>query len=230
MKGKLVEDRFDVIRRYVEHKEVLDCGCVGGGPGAEDWLHGRLVEVSKRVVGVDIQKEGVERLRKLGYEVVWGDVTTMNLGEKFDVIVAGELIEHLPNQGLFLENMKRHLKRRGVLVLTTPNAWAFPFPYQWTELITWNAWRDKAGSGKWSPFSHVVLHSPDTLSALAEMHGFEIELWGCVVGSPPKRGLRRLIRNRFYSLFPQFSPSLLAILRPRFCGFGLSACCVEGKS
>ena len=35
-----------------------------------------------------------------------GDVTTVNLGKKFDVIVAGELIGHLPNQGLFLENMK----------------------------------------------------------------------------------------------------------------------------
>jgi 2-polyprenyl-3-methyl-5-hydroxy-6-metoxy-1,4-benzoquinol methylase len=57
--------------------------------------------VSKKVVGVDIQKEDVERLRKLGYEVVWGDVTTINLGKKFDVIVAGELIEHLPDRVCF---------------------------------------------------------------------------------------------------------------------------------
>jgi hypothetical protein len=30
MKAKVVEDRFDIIRRYAKNKEVLDCGCVEG--------------------------------------------------------------------------------------------------------------------------------------------------------------------------------------------------------
>jgi len=202
MKGKLVEDRFDVIRRYVEHKEVLDCGCVGGGPGAEDWLHGRLVEVSKRVVGVDIQKEGVERLRKLGYEVVWGDVTTMNLGEKFDVIVAGELIEHLPNQGLFLENMKRHLKRRGVLVLTTPNALAFP-----TYLVVYLR-RQRQNCLE----EHICLHTANTIKVLARKHGFEIVELCYYFGRPSKKSLGWYLAKLLYSFFPALSPNLLVVL------------------
>lgn len=39
------------------------------------------------------------------------------------MVIAGEIIEHLSNQGIFLENVKRHLKDDdGVLILTTPNS------------------------------------------------------------------------------------------------------------
>jgi 2-polyprenyl-3-methyl-5-hydroxy-6-metoxy-1,4-benzoquinol methylase len=215
-KMKFVENREEIILKYARNKEVLDCGCVERLPPGPHWLHGKLVEVSKSVLGVDLWKEGVEKLRAMGYNVIWGDVTTMNLRRKFDVIVAGEILEHLPNQGLFLKNMKRHLKKKGVLILTTPNALAFP--YQWIELITWNLRWGKVKSRKWNLGPHVVFHVPDTLWALAETHGFEIELWGCG-GNPPKRGLRRVIRNLFCKVFPQFSSSLLAVLRPRASRF-----------
>ena len=54
-------------------------------------------------------------------------MTKIRLGRKFDVIVTGEILEHLPNQGLFLENAERHLKKKGVQILTTPNALALPY-------------------------------------------------------------------------------------------------------
>jgi 2-polyprenyl-3-methyl-5-hydroxy-6-metoxy-1,4-benzoquinol methylase len=181
MRIGLAEDRFDVIKKYVMNKEVLDCGCVGGaGSSSEDWLHGRLAKISKSVLGVDIQKEWVEKLKGMGYDVVYGDVATIDLKKKFDVIVAGELIEHLSNQGLFLENMKKHLKKRGFLILTTPNALQIP-----TFLMYHLRLKRQEYSG------HICLHTSDTIKVLAERHGFDIvELW-YYFGKPPKelRGL-----------------------------------------
>ena len=48
-------------------------------------------------------ERGSKKVRERGYRVIWGDVTKIRLGRKFEVIVAGEILEHLPNQGLFGE-------------------------------------------------------------------------------------------------------------------------------
>lgn len=215
---KFVQDRLDIILKYARGKKVLDCGCVDTLKEIEnprkDWLYGKLVEVAKKVVGVDLQEEGVRKLREKGYEVICADVTTMDLGQKFDVIVAGEIIEHLPNQGLFLKNMKRHLKRDGVLIITTPNALAFF--YWFLGHLRWNT-RWKYGSPKWGESPHVSAHIPDTLWALAETHGYTVELYGGFDRSR-KEGIRipvMLFSKLFCRLFPQFSPILVAVLRPK---------------
>ncbi len=44
--------------------------------------------------------------------------------KKFDIVFAGELIEHLNNPGLFLRGVKSCLKEHGELIITTPNAFA----------------------------------------------------------------------------------------------------------
>lgn len=199
----LAEDRFDVIQKYVKGKEVLDCGCVGGGIKTENWLHGRLAEISKRVLGVDIQKERVEKLKKRGYDVVQGDVTTINLKEKFDVILAGDLIEHLSNQGLFLENMKKHLKSDGFLILTTSNALQIP-----SYLITYLRLERQICLEE-----HTCFHTSDTIKVLAEKHGFDIvELW-YYFGRPSKKKLKWYLAKIVFKFFPFFSPNLLAILK-----------------
>jgi 2-polyprenyl-3-methyl-5-hydroxy-6-metoxy-1,4-benzoquinol methylase len=118
------QDRFPIIKEYVKDKSVLDIGCVSNHK-KRHWnfgkLHKFLVKYSKKVVGLDINKEGVKQLSAEGYNIIYGNAENFKLNEKFDVIVAGELIEHLNNQGLFLENCYNHLKENGYLLLTTPN-------------------------------------------------------------------------------------------------------------
>jgi SAM-dependent methyltransferase len=50
------------------------------------------------------------------------DAQDFDLGRTFDVVFAGELIEHLDNVHGFLTSVRRHLAPGGKLVLTTPNA------------------------------------------------------------------------------------------------------------
>ena len=81
----------------------------------------QLAEINPNIVGLDLDEEGVEALKKRGYNAVCGDVHKVDLDRKFDTIIAGEIIEHLDNPGQFLRNMFRHLKPGGRLVVSTPN-------------------------------------------------------------------------------------------------------------
>lgn len=160
----VVKDRFNIIERYVRGRKVLDLGCVGEHPKIEKdpfWLHARIKKVAKYVLGVDIKKDEVKRLRKLGYNIIAQDVENIDLNDKFDVIVAGELIEHLPNPGKFLERIKTFISQNGYIIITTPNAFSIrEFIY---NLI-----------GKRTHQLHTHLYTKQTLEMMLKLHGYKI--------------------------------------------------------
>lgn len=126
MRKKLISDRWDVIKELVAGKTALDLGCVDHEASKEEgkhWLHRKIREASAKTVGVDYVPEEVNRLKQSGYDVVQGNVENLDLGKKFEVVVAGNLIEHLSNPGRFLETVKRHLKDDGIFILTTDNCY-----------------------------------------------------------------------------------------------------------
>jgi SAM-dependent methyltransferase len=98
---------------------ILDVGCVVGR--GDNWLHGKLTEKFDQVLGIDIQKEKIEELRKEGYNVIYADAENFELNKKFDTIVAGELIDLISNPGKFLDCCRKHLKDNGRLIITIPN-------------------------------------------------------------------------------------------------------------
>lgn len=132
-----LSDRFDSnrhrIRAILSHVDpednVLDVGCVRHSlddqawrsPPAGEFLHADLCRHANHVVGLDLLDSEVERMNDGGYDVRLGDAEGFDLDEQFDVVVAGELIEHLANPGSFLERARRHLTADGRVVLTTPN-------------------------------------------------------------------------------------------------------------
>lgn len=112
-------DMYEVIKKYATGQNVLDIGCVGSVQGKtipekkKIWLHGFICQYAKNCVGVDIEEEEVKKLNKAGYTCVAGNAETIDVGRKFDVIIASNVIEHLYNPGLFLDNVKRHLNAGG---------------------------------------------------------------------------------------------------------------------
>lgn len=153
--------RFEVLRDYVTGKSVLDLGCSSGN-WREDWIHGQVATVAAELVGLDINQEAVQELNDRGYHVQFGNAEDFDLGRTFDVVHGGELIEHLENPGGMLRSARRHLGPGGRLVLTTPNAFAFPnFVYRLKGKPRING-------------DHTCWYCEDTLGQLLGRVGFDV--------------------------------------------------------
>ncbi|MBK8019903.1 MAG: class I SAM-dependent methyltransferase [Chloroflexi bacterium] len=119
--------RSDDILKHVQGPKVLDVGCTGhvvkfGDPG---WLHGRLRDQFKDVSGVDISESNLKMLQDHGYDNLHlASAENFELPDRFNTVVAGELIEHLSNPGMFLDTAKKHLAPGGRIIISTPYAFS----------------------------------------------------------------------------------------------------------
>jgi 2-polyprenyl-3-methyl-5-hydroxy-6-metoxy-1,4-benzoquinol methylase len=111
-------DRISCILKYCEGREVLDIGCVGHAipkGSRERHLYGELKKIAKSVVGTDVVSDA------WCTPDVKADVENMDIGRTFDVVVAGEIIEHVNNPGIMLRNLRKHMRNDSLLVISTPN-------------------------------------------------------------------------------------------------------------
>jgi SAM-dependent methyltransferase len=100
------------------NKRVLDVGCSSG------YLARPLVERGCTVVGIEQDETAAQAARAVCVDVLVGDVETLELPFEpgsFDVVLCGDLIEHLREPEAFLARMRPLLREEGRLVLTTPN-------------------------------------------------------------------------------------------------------------
>ncbi len=166
--------RKDEILKYCIDKEVLHIGFIQHSHlwrekiKQNDWLHNKLISVAKHVVGIDYLKDEVEVIKKeLGVEAYFGDATKLeelSLEKKFDVIVCGELIEHISNPGLMLDGLKRFMDKDSILIITTPNPWRD----LWVRHMFTNY-----NEENWLNKEHVCWYSFQTLKQLLERYGYQ---------------------------------------------------------
>jgi 2-polyprenyl-3-methyl-5-hydroxy-6-metoxy-1,4-benzoquinol methylase len=106
-----------------EGKRVLDIGC------SSAYLARPLVARGCTVVGIEQDPVAAEEAREVCAEVLVGDAETIDFPfepTSFDVVLCGDLIEHLRDPERFLARVRPLLRADGRLVLTTPNVanWA----------------------------------------------------------------------------------------------------------
>lgn len=127
-------DRVSYVAGQVRGKRVMDLGALDETAyklktNTRNWLHKEMAEAATRVVGIDnsplVPPEGIEVSESSG--IFQGDI--FDLGPVLErhgrpeIIVAGELIEHLSDTLTFLRNLKRDCSEGDPLVIiTTPNA------------------------------------------------------------------------------------------------------------
>jgi 2-polyprenyl-3-methyl-5-hydroxy-6-metoxy-1,4-benzoquinol methylase len=170
-------DRLAFLIDRAKGKRILHLGCadehlVDLKLQNSAHLHGQLLKVAKELWGVDVSSEGLSQLRRAGFtNLVHGDVERLDAvtelrNQRFDLIIAGEVIEHLSNPGLFLKGCLSLCSPETELVLTTPNALAYTQPIF--------ACLDREAVHP----DHTLSWSPAILTALLKRNGFAIkEFW-----------------------------------------------------
>ena len=82
---KIVITWWEVIENYVKGKDILNVGCaelIGTTTDEKKksrWIHDKIAKVAKNLIGIDINDKQVILLKEMGYNIIVGDVTTIDL-------------------------------------------------------------------------------------------------------------------------------------------------------
>jgi len=168
--------REDYLLESCKDKNILHFG-FADAPFTEERLasneilHMRLRKVAKNVFGADIDKKAIEQYRKSTKDKnnAYIDITKkidphLFNGQTFDVVLLGEIVEHLDNPVQALQNLKeltdKICNKDSYLLITVPNAFNFQgqvAAYSGYEIV--------------HP-DHLYYFSPVTLDTLLKRSGF----------------------------------------------------------
>lgn len=152
--------RYAHLARHLgDANRILDVGCGIGRGGAVL----REARPAAHIEGVELVAGRAARVPDGIYDAVTvGDLATLaDGGPRFDALVLGELIEHVPYPALeaFLASVAAVLTPGGRVVLTTPN------PH-----YLFLRWRGGSVLGG----AHVSVHCATALAELLEVRGFRV--------------------------------------------------------
>jgi 2-polyprenyl-3-methyl-5-hydroxy-6-metoxy-1,4-benzoquinol methylase len=132
------KDKLPILSKLVKGKDVLDIGCVQHNWQActgDNWIHKHLKQYARSVKGIDILQDDIKQLKKLGFDVEYFDIEDKNNNflkwKMYDVVFAGEIIEHLSGLDAFFYHCRYTLKNDGKLIITTVNCFSLLFIVQY---------------------------------------------------------------------------------------------------
>jgi 2-polyprenyl-3-methyl-5-hydroxy-6-metoxy-1,4-benzoquinol methylase len=165
----LVPAQFELRLRFLlaavdPGMRVLDLGCGEGAFAAE------LLRAGADVLAVDVAEEPLRRARaahpELRTQLIDGEAEWELDDASFDVVWAGEVIEHVADTARWLSELRRVLRSGGRLLLSTPQLGR-------TQLFA-AALSERAFAARFSPLGdHLRHYSEATLTELISSFGFE---------------------------------------------------------
>ena len=165
--------------RPLAGKSALDVGC-GAGLLAEP-----LARMGATVTAVDAAPELIAVARAhaagAGLAIDYRAVGVEAVGERFDLVTAMEVVEHVADPRAFVASLAARLASGGLLILSTPNRTA------WSKLLTITL---AEGFGKIPKGTHHFdeFITPDEMTAMLAEAGLMVEdVEGIAVS--PMRGL-----------------------------------------
>ena len=221
-------DRIEFVLERARGRRVVHLGFVDETRMQErvaqgSWLHAQLARVASELVGVDLSEQGVAAAAERGYEVYCADcedpeaIAALGL-QPADVVLAGELIEHVTSPGRLLDAVHQLVGPSGALIVTTPNAFAL------TNVLAGLARLELVNA------DHVGWQSWRTCRTLLERHGFETDevLYypfprleaDATVPSPHRRRVQAFNAylgavRPLYRLRPGLADGLIVVAHPR---------------
>jgi hypothetical protein len=172
-------DRSNFVTGFTAGKSVVDLGFVDQSRMVSKralgtWLHASVAQAARSAVGIDSDPEGVQFARELGFDAYVADCEDREALAELalqpaEVVIAGEIIEHLDQPGRFLEAVKVLVDEEGALLITTPNACSM------TNFLSGLMHRELVNP------DHVGWYSWHTLRTLLGRHGWvlrEVRYYG----------------------------------------------------
>jgi len=117
---RLVKIYLSIFIKYVESSKILDLGCGTGHLALE------LIQEGYDTCAADLSKELVDyanlRARNAGCKLnaVQMDIQNLPYREAFDAIVCLDVLEHVEDDRLALDNINRALKSGGIMICAVP--------------------------------------------------------------------------------------------------------------
>lgn len=158
-----------IVQLVGSQKRVLDVGCYDGT------ITSQIMKNGNTVIGVDNSLPAIRLARKKGVTAHLLDLEKSEVPKawgKFDVVVAGEIIEHLIDTDSFVDHMKHALKPGGYVVITTPNLAGIGSRI--SLLMGKTPWMIENEVSVHNS-GHIRYFTPETLSALLRRHKFTID-------------------------------------------------------
>lgn len=106
---------YKIVNLVEENKKVLDVACASG------YLAAFLKKKGCSVDGVDIDGEYIDEARKHCNNVAILDISKEKIEGKYDVVILGDILEHLSNPDHILSGFKNNLKDNGYVIISIPN-------------------------------------------------------------------------------------------------------------
>lgn len=157
--GKKEKQIFSFLEsKCLKGAKLLDVGASGGNFMRLARERGFLAE------GVELNPRTAKAAQEAGFTVFIGPLEQARFPENFfDVVHAGDVIEHVPDPRAFVKECKRVLKPEGLFVVTTPNSDSF-----WARATKFFSEKFRL---PWSPLTppyHLFLFSIYNLDLLLE--------------------------------------------------------------
>ena len=107
---KSIEEEVKKLELDFKNIKILDIGS-GISP---------VSPFPNNTIFIDKSKKAVSVLKKQGKEAGVGDITKLEIQEKFDIVLCSEVLEHVKDYEKALREIKRVLKSNGRVILTVP--------------------------------------------------------------------------------------------------------------
>ncbi len=217
--SKKIKSRDTKLLEYCVWKKVLHIGACDSPFTQEKFngergpfLYREIDKVCSDQLGIDLDRESVEFLNSHRSELPKSTALCMDMN-KFeeldyspDIIIFGEVIEHLMNLEVALSNLKKVMKKDTLLIISTPNAYCF-------EGIIGNIFgRESFHEDHKVYFTYGMLTNLLRHNQIQVVDGYFCKIWH------EPDNFKRVILSIFgdffvYYLFPRFYNNLLFVAK-----------------